>query len=307
MAGMDSLSQAMPNPMEGAGGGVGGKSPGASPAAKQGMQEAVQQALRERVQQGGGLPPGDKGAGKTPPPGGAGGGKGQQGSSATSGGAFGMSPPGEAKGGGGKTASGEDYDPQEQKQVFMKMMVAQLEHQDPLNPTKGTEFTTQLAQFNNVEQQIRSNDYLEKMTSKDDQQQRWNAMSLLGRNVVLDRDSLQLDSNPGKQQFQFQVDAPAHVAARVTDSEGNLVKEVDLGKREAGSHRATWDGTNNKGEPVPGGEYTIRAVPARGDGNPYQTQVQATVQEVKMGESGVQLGIGRGQSVAFDQVKTVSR
>jgi flagellar basal-body rod modification protein FlgD len=216
-----------------------------------------------------------------------------------------MSPPG-ATGGGSKVGTGE-YDPEKQKQVFMRMMVAQLEHQDPLNPTKGTEFTAQLAQFTGVEQQIRSNEHLDKLAGKREDQQQWNAMSLLGREVVLDRNSLNLGDSPGKQQFRFQVDEPAQVSARVTDSRGNVVKEIDLGKREAGSHQASWDGTNSDGKPVSGGEYTIQAVPARGDGAPYQTRVQTTVQEVNMGDKGVQLGIGQGEKVPFDRVQTVSR
>lgn len=333
MAGMENLTQSMPNPVGGSGGkggAMGGKPPGPSPEAKKGISQAVQEALGK--QQGGGPAqakgaPGGGGPAKGPagPAGGPGGPRGEgakkpegpgQGNggkgtglekeeSRASGGAFGQSPP-EAKGGGGRAGTGDDYDPQKQKQVFMQMMVAQLEHQDPLNPTEGTEFTSQLAEFTGVEQQIRSNEHLKQLSGNRDDQQRWNAMSLLGRNVVLDRNSLQLGESPGKQQFQFQVDEPAEVAAQVTDAKGNVVKEIDLGKREAGTHKASWDGTNGEGKPVDAGEYTIRAVPARGEGGPYQTQVQATVQEVKMGDKGVQLGIGQGQEVPFGRVQTVS-
>jgi flagellar basal-body rod modification protein FlgD len=304
MAGMDSLTQSMPNPVGGAGGGVGGKkTPGASPAAKQEMAQAVQKAL-------GGNAPGPQGPQPGKGPGGAAGQPGGPGQSSKpgGGGAFGMSPPDQGGSqGGAKKGATESYDPEKQRQVFMRMMVAQMEHQDPLNPVKGTEFTSQLAQFTGVEQQIRSNEHLDQLTSSKDQQQRWNAMSLLGRDVVLDRNSLQLGESPGKQQFQFQVDAPAQVKAQVTDAKGNVVKEIDLGKRETGSHKATWDGTNSEGKPVGPGEYTIRAAPARGEGQPFQTQVQATVQEVNFGKSGVQLGIGQGQSVAFDRIQTVSQ
>jgi flagellar basal-body rod modification protein FlgD len=38
--------------------------------------------------------------------------------------------------------------------MFLQLLVAQLQNQDPLNPTDGTAFVTQLAQFQQLEQSI---------------------------------------------------------------------------------------------------------------------------------------------------------
>lgn len=38
--------------------------------------------------------------------------------------------------------------------MFLKLLVAQLKNQDPLNPADGTAFLTQLAQFSGLEQMI---------------------------------------------------------------------------------------------------------------------------------------------------------
>ena len=43
------------------------------------------------------------------------------------------------------------------KDVFLKLMVAQLQHQDPSSPADPTQFVTQLAQMNGVEQMIQIN------------------------------------------------------------------------------------------------------------------------------------------------------
>jgi len=38
------------------------------------------------------------------------------------------------------------------KNLFLKLMVEQLKQQDPMNPTDGNQWLTQMAQFNSVEQ-----------------------------------------------------------------------------------------------------------------------------------------------------------
>lgn len=49
-------------------------------------------------------------------------------------------------------------DPLTQKETFLKLLVAQIRNQDPLNPADGIQFLTQLAQFSQLEQmfEIRS-------------------------------------------------------------------------------------------------------------------------------------------------------
>jgi len=52
------------------------------------------------------------------------------------------------------TAPKSTTDPLVDKSTFLQLLVAQLQHQDPLNPADGLQFVTQLAQFTNLEQTI---------------------------------------------------------------------------------------------------------------------------------------------------------
>jgi flagellar basal-body rod modification protein FlgD len=40
--------------------------------------------------------------------------------------------------------------------MFLQLLVAQLRNQDPLNPSDGTQFVAQLAQFQQLEQSVNS-------------------------------------------------------------------------------------------------------------------------------------------------------
>ena len=53
-----------------------------------------------------------------------------------------------------------DYD------SFLRLFVAQLQNQDPMNPMEGTEYTAQLAQFSSLEQSIKSNEKLDGLISQ---------------------------------------------------------------------------------------------------------------------------------------------
>ena len=68
-----------------------------------------------------------------------------------------------------------DYD------AFLQLLVAQMQNQDPLNPTDATEQLSQLASFSNVEQGIKMNQKLESMLTMSSLTQ---ADAVLGRTVT---------------------------------------------------------------------------------------------------------------------------
>jgi flagellar hook assembly protein FlgD len=54
----------------------------------------------------------------------------------------------------GKTSSDSGTTQVANMNTFLQLLVAQMKNQDPLNPTDGTQFVAQLAQFSQVEQTI---------------------------------------------------------------------------------------------------------------------------------------------------------
>lgn len=67
------------------------------------------------------------------------------------------------------------------KDAFLKLLVAQLRYQDPLNPAEGAEFIAQTAQFTQVE---KLQEVADSTSASFGLQQRWGAGSTVGREVV---------------------------------------------------------------------------------------------------------------------------
>ncbi|MFN3515148.1 MAG: flagellar hook assembly protein FlgD [Phenylobacterium sp.] len=151
----------------------------------------------------------------------------------------------------GRTRLIESYD------TFMKLLTAQIQNQDPLKPMDSTQFTQQLVQMTGVEQQLLTNDLLEKLiqnTSSGIQ----TAVSLLGREVRAVHDTAKLQN--GKAEWSYKLGANASdVTLEVLDEYGRVVRTVKPTENGAGDHTFTWDGKDLLGaQRQNGGTYTLR-------------------------------------------------
>jgi flagellar basal-body rod modification protein FlgD len=141
------------------------------------------------------------------------------------------------------------------KDDFLNMLIAQLQHQDPLNPTEGTEFTAQLAQFSSLEQLSNINDRLENMgqfqASLIDSQ----AVSYIGKEITAEGNSIQLESGrPVECHFELGANAALAVIS-VYDASGGFVTSFETGPLNSGRQSVAWDGTDNNGNLASAGLY----------------------------------------------------
>jgi|SRR5579871_4783801 len=74
-----------------------------------------------------------------------------------------------SQGSTGSAATNSAAAPTADKNMFLQLLVTQLQNQDPLNPTDGTQFVTQLAQFQQLEQSINSGQDISAIRSDMDQ------------------------------------------------------------------------------------------------------------------------------------------
>ena len=192
------------------------------------------------------------------------------------------------------------------KDAFLKIFLAQMQHQDPLNPMESTEFTGQLAQFSSLEQLYNVNENLESLKDVEDGANRSDALNYIGKDIVAEGDQLSL-GNAGSARGAFQIQERADCTAQVVDSAGNLVRSIPLGTLDAGQHTFDWDGLGSSGLQQPSGVYsfTVSAVGETGASVLADTMAGGTVTRVNLEGDSPVLYIG-DIPVDFDQILDIS-
>lgn len=153
------------------------------------------------------------------------------------------------------------------KDAFLKLLVTQLQYQDPLDPTENEEFVAQLAQFSQVEQLTTANDSLETLYTAMASMNNASMTQLLGKDVVASGDTFQYE---GKGDYEVMYDAASTATSAtvsITDETGKVVWSTEMGGLEAGRGSWTWDGSTINGGTAAAGQYsfTITARDRAGD------------------------------------------
>jgi flagellar basal-body rod modification protein FlgD len=155
------------------------------------------------------------------------------------------------------------------KNEFLKLLVEQLKHQDPLKPQDDSAFVAQLAQFSNLEQTMQTNTNLATIMTELRGQANAQVTSLVGKTATIQGSVAALDGRGNGAPITFMLNsASAATKATIRDSSGNTVRVLDLGARNAGITQVTWDGRNLAGNLQPAGNYSISVAATGSNGGP---------------------------------------
>lgn len=191
--------------------------------------------------------------------------------------------------------------------LFLTLLCAQLENQDPLDPMDDTEMVAQLAQFSSLEQLATMNGNLENMVTLLQNQQIIQSSWYLGKEVTADGSGISKGGDSISLVSYTLGDSAASLYAHVLDSDGIIVASVNLGAREAGTHSFQWDGTDGSGQELADGTYSIAftATDADGDSLVVSTAVSGLVNSVSLQDGNIILGLTDGRQVNLFTVSTV--
>jgi flagellar basal-body rod modification protein FlgD len=152
---------------------------------------------------------------------------------------------------------------------FLALLVAQLKHQDPLNPMESTEFTAQLAQFSSLEQLFDINDNLEILQGAEDSQRLENLLDYIGKEIKSSDSTITL--NNGKAfGGSYALEDGGDVIISVFDTEGLEIRTIYKDDQEAGEHDVDFDGKDNHGYPILDGYYSFSVQAFNDEGFPIK-------------------------------------
>lgn len=176
------------------------------------------------------------------------------------------------------------------KDQFLKLLIAQMKYQDPLNPMKGTEFTAQLAQFTSLEQLYNLNTGLSSLKTAIDAQSNLQAASLIGKQVRSYGDTFEIKDGTLITNGAYALkNFAAQVQVKIYDPDGNLVAALADFNKSAGQHKIEWDGQNIMGVPVADGQYTfeVSANDENGETMKVTSLIEGRVTGLTFNEQGV--------------------
>jgi flagellar basal-body rod modification protein FlgD len=142
------------------------------------------------------------------------------------------------------------------KDDFLKLLVAQLKSQNPLNPLDNTQFVAQSAQFSSLEELQNIRESLDTMAGASGGSALAAGTSLLGRPVTASAASFTYAGATVTLPFTL-AQPVANAQLEVVDGDGTVVSTVALGPRSAGAQTATFQPAPG-GPVLPAGQYTYR-------------------------------------------------
>src|SRR6185295_19406565 len=122
---------------------------------------------------------------------------------------------------------------------FLKLLITQMQNQDPLNPMDNAEVTSQLAQISTVSGIEKLNTTIASMTSSMVAAQSLQAGSLIGHAVLAPGKTVLLQH--GNAVGGVQLSEPAdQVTITIADAAGLTIKTLKLGAQDTGTHNFGW-------------------------------------------------------------------
>lgn len=193
------------------------------------------------------------------------------------------------------------------KDAFLRLLVTQLEHQDPLNPMDDKEFIAQLAQFSSLEQMNNIAEGINNLVSLNKEDRMLGAVSFIGKEVLASGDSLSKEEESISKVYYSLDDVAKEVYVNVFDSFGNIVYSTSLGSRQPGEYEFIWNGKDFTGKEAANGVYGVTFAAEGVNGNPVlvDTEVSGKVSGVENTSTGTLLKLEDGRVVELTNIKEI--
>jgi flagellar basal-body rod modification protein FlgD len=182
---------------------------------------------------------------------------------------------------------------------FLKLLVTQMQNQDPLNPMDNAQITSQMAQISTVDGISKLNGTVEGLTSQFSQLQTLMGASLVGRDVTLQGNQLAVEGGHGVGGFELSGKADS-VKVEILSPAGRVVDTLDLKAQPLGRHSFDWPA----GSLPDGAPYSFRVVAKSGTAEVSSTSLMRDrVTAVTSNGTSLTLELQNSGSVAYRDVK----
>ncbi|MDP2559871.1 flagellar hook assembly protein FlgD [Psychrobium sp. 1_MG-2023] len=192
---------------------------------------------------------------------------------------------------------------------FLRLLTEQLAMQDPSKPVDNDQMISQMASFSTVEGISQMTNQFEDLNSVMTSSQALQASSLVGQKVLIPANVGHVKPGESIEAVISLPEATPGMSVRIENETGELIKTIKLANMPAGNNEFTWDGTNEKGEAVPEGNYSIKATGSvGGEQQELAVSTYSHVASVSLGNSanGVVLNLRGLGNISLNEVLAVA-
>ncbi len=185
---------------------------------------------------------------------------------------------------------------------FLKLLVTQLKNQDPLSPMDNAQLTSQIAQINTVSGIATLNTSVQTLSTQFLQMQSLQGASLLGKDVIVAGNQLDIDAGVGQGGFELTAAADA-VKVEIVNAAGKVLDTMNLGAQRTGMHSFDWPA----GSVDASAKLTFRVTATSGANTLTSTALMRDkVSAVSTQGNELMLELESGTTVAYTSVKAIN-
>lgn len=153
------------------------------------------------------------------------------------------------------------------KNAFLKLLVAQLQHQDPTNTQDPSQMIQQLTGFSTLEQIQALGTQLQGLQVQTQGLFQAQVAGLVGKRILAPGNTVSLQGGQATIGLNLAANAQ-HVTVTIKDANGNVVRTLTQDGMNAGTNKLAWDGKDAQGTALADGNYTVEATATDASGKP---------------------------------------
>lgn len=185
----------------------------------------------------------------------------------------------------------------DQEDRFMKLLVAQMKNQDPLNPMDNAQMTSQMAQINTVTGITQLNETMKSLSSQFLSMQILQSSGMVGHHVLVAGDTLNITNGVAAGAVELAAGADT-VTVDILSPGGQVLDTFNLGAKDAGRHEFTWDAS------AYGGQAVKLAVKASAGSNKVAARPMAVekIESISNESGALKLNLQSGKTISYSDV-----
>ncbi|WP_372738831.1 flagellar hook assembly protein FlgD [Neptunomonas sp.] len=204
-----------------------------------------------------------------------------------------------------QSSSGSTTQSQEDSEMFMKLMIAQLKNQDPTSPADTADFMQQISNMSSVESINNLNTTMTEMSSALlTSQAALQASSMVGQTAFVKTDTAVLNTEGEIEGVLSLPDSASDVRVSIYDASGGVVDSWSMGSKTSGDHTFSWQ----VGDREKQSEYRVVVEATDTDGiyTTAESYIGHRVDSVTLGQNGIGMKVNTGAgSVSINDIKQI--